>query len=199
MIFQLPQLNFEWNALEPLLSKNTISFHYGKHYQSYVTDLNKLVVDSRFENTDLETINKLADGPIYNNAAQVWNHNFYFEGLTPDIRNIRNGPFKDLIKESFGSVNHFKNAFILSGMSLFGSGWVWLVLNQKGHLEINQESNAGNPIRRGLVPLLACDLWEHAYYLDYKDQRLDYLISFWKLVDWERVEKRYNNANYSGI
>jgi superoxide dismutase, Fe-Mn family len=199
MIFQLPQLNFEWNALEPLLSMNTISYHYGKHYKSYITDLNKLVVDSRFENSDLETINKLADGPIYNSAAQVWNHNFYFEGLNPGKKNIRNGPLKDIIKESFGSVNHFKNAFILSGMSLFGSGWVWLVLNQKSLLEINQESNAGNPLRRGLVPLLTCDLWEHAYYLDYKDQRLDYLLSFWKLIDWDRIEKRYKNANYSGI
>jgi superoxide dismutase, Fe-Mn family len=194
MKFALPQLPYEIDELEPLISVKTLDFHYWKHQQGYITNLNLLIAGTKFANTDLETIIKLADGPIFNNAALAWNHKFYFESLKPGENHIPKGPFLDVVKSSFGSVAFFKKTFIKAAVSLFGSGWVWLVLNPKGALEIIQESNASNPLRRGLIPLLACDMWEHAYYLDYQNRRNDYVEAFWKLINWNIIEKRNNDA-----
>jgi superoxide dismutase, Fe-Mn family len=194
MKFELPQMPFEINDLEPYISRKTLEFHHGKHHQAYITNLNNLITGTKFENTDLETIIKVADGPIFNNAAQVWNHSFYFTGLKPGNNHVINGPFAEVINESFGSVTFFKDSFIKSAVSLFGSGWVWLVLNPNGSMGIIQERNAGNPLRRGLIPLLTCDVWEHAYYLDYQNRRPDYAEAFWKLINMELIEQRYNDA-----
>jgi superoxide dismutase, Fe-Mn family len=194
MKFELPQLPFKKNALEPYISEKTIEFHHEKHNKTYVTSLNSLIKDTKFKNLDLETIIKVSDGQVFNNAAQIWNHAFYFEGIMPAHNNILKGPFAGVIKNNFGSVSFFKSSFAKAGVSLFGAGWVWLVLNQAGSLEIIQKSNAGNPLRIGLIPLLACDVWEHAYYLDYKNKRDEYLNVFCKLINWELIEKRYNEA-----
>jgi len=194
MKFELPDLAFKLNALEPGISKKTLEFHHGKHYQIYITNLNNLIAGTKLENEDLETIIREADGPVFNNASQVWNHSFYFENLCESGKNYLNGQFADVISGSFGSVSLFKEMFIKASLSLFGSGWVWLIWNPKGSVEIIQDSNAGNPLRKGLVPLLTCDLWEHAYYLDYQHRRTDYLDAFWALINWEIVEKRYYAA-----
>ena len=194
MKFGLPQLPFKINSLEPYISGKTILFHHRKLHQAYVSSLNKLVAGTKFENIDYETIIKVAEGPIFNNAALAWSHAFYFSALKPGNNHIHKGPFVDVIKESFGTFRFFKETFTKSAVSVFGSGWVWLVLNQKGSIEIIHEGNAGNPLRRGLTPLLTCDMWEHAYYLDYQNRRSDYVEAFWKLIDWELIEKRYNEA-----
>jgi superoxide dismutase, Fe-Mn family len=195
MKFELPQLPFKIDELEPFISRNTLRFHYGKLHQIYVGNLNRLVAGTRFEGANLETINRIADGPVYDNAAQIWNHSFYFLGMKPADNNNYKGPLIDIIKESFGSVSFFKKSFILSALSLFGSGWVWVVKSPTGLLEIYQESNSGNPLRRGLPPLLTCDVWEHAYYLDYQNRKQDYLLAFWNLINWEIIEKRYFDAS----
>jgi superoxide dismutase, Fe-Mn family len=194
MKFELPRLPYEPDILEPLISKRTLEFHHGKHLQLYVTNLNNLTAGTNYENTDLETIIKVASGPVFNNASQVWNHIFYFEGLSPVNGNSLKSPFSKIIIRHFGSVHFFKDSFFKAASSLFGSGWVWLVWNPKGTMEILQEYNAGNPLRKGLVPLLACDVWEHSYYLDYQHRRADYLVAFWSLINWEVVEKRYKEA-----
>jgi Fe-Mn family superoxide dismutase len=191
MKFELSELPYDLNALEPYISRMNLELHHEKHNQTYITNLNSRINGTKFKNLDLETIIKVADGPVFNDAAQVWNHIFYFEGLKPGNNTLK-GPFADVIKRNFGSVSFFKNSFIKAALSLFGAGWVWLVLNPKGLMEIIQKSNAGNPLRIGLIPLLTCDLWEHAYYLDYQDKRKDYLEAFWKLINWEMIEKRYN-------
>jgi superoxide dismutase, Fe-Mn family len=191
MKFELPMLSYDKSSLEPFISARTMEFHYNKHLQSYITNLNSLIEDTKFKNADLETIIKLSDGAIFNNAAQTWNHRFFFDSLKPAGTNYLNGPFSRLIIDSFGSISFFKESFTKAAGSLFGSGWVWLVRNPKGSMEILQESNAGNPLRRGLMPLLACDVWEHAYYLDYQNRRADYIEAYWNLVDWEVIEKRY--------
>jgi Fe-Mn family superoxide dismutase len=194
MKFELPQLPYNVDTLEPQISKRTLEFHHEKHHQAYVTNLNSLTSGTKFENTDLETIIKIAAGPVFNNASQVWNHTFYFESLINANGNNLKGPFVKVINGSFGSIQFFKDTFIKAALSLFGAGWVWLVWNPKGSMEIHQELNAGNPLRVGLVPLLACDVWEHAYYLDYQNRRPDYLIAFWNLINWEIIERRYNDA-----
>jgi Fe-Mn family superoxide dismutase len=191
MKFELPRLPFELSALEPHISKKTLDYHHGKYHQTYVTNLNNLVIGTKFENIDLETIIKVSEGPVFNNAAQIWNHMFYFDSLKPKNIGIPKSPLFEMINENFGSLSLFKDAFIKSAVSLFGSGWVWLVWNPKGTMEIIQESNAGNPLRKGLIPLLTCDVWEHAYYLDYQNRRTDYLNAFWSLINWEIIEKRY--------
>jgi Fe-Mn family superoxide dismutase len=194
MKFDIPELPFEINALEPYISLKTLMFHHEKYHQEYVTNLNKLIAGTKFENKDFETIIKVADGPIFNNAALAWNHTFYFLGLIPGNDHILKGQFSEVIKRNFGSVRFFKETFARSAISLLGAGWVWLVLNPNGSIEIIHESNAGNPLRRGLIPLLTCDVWEHAYYLDYQNRRSDYIEAFWKLINWEMIERRYNDA-----
>ncbi len=191
MIFDLPKLPYDIHALEPLISGKTLEFHYGKHYQAYITNLNNLIPGSKFENSNLETIIKEADGPIFNNAAQVWNHTFYFMSLKSENGHVIKGLFAEAIKESFGSFAELKETFSKAAVSLFGSGWVWVVKNSKNSLEILQTSNAGNPLRNRLQPLLTCDVWEHAYYLDYQNRRIDYVNAFWNLINWEVIEKRF--------
>ena len=191
MKFSLPQLPYATDALEPHISKRTLEFHYGKHHQTYVNNLNNLVPGTKFENADLETIIKEADGSIYNNGAQVWNHTFYFSSLSPNGGNAPTGPLAQAIDEVFGSFGAFREKFSQAATTLFGSGWAWLVKNSNGKLEIIKESNAGNPMRNGMIPILTCDVWEHAYYLDYQNRRPDYIEEFWNCVDWDIVGKRF--------
>jgi superoxide dismutase, Fe-Mn family len=194
MKFVLPPLPYKTDALAPNISEKTLEFHYSKHHQTYVSNLNNLIIGTKFENADLISIIKAEDGPLFNNASQVWNHTFYFESLIHAGKNKLQGPFANVINGSYGSVTLFKETFIKASLSLFGSGWVWLIWNPKGTVEIIQESNAGNPLSKGLIPLLTCDVWEHAYYLDYQNRRSDYLNAFWNLINWEMVEKRFFDA-----
>jgi Fe-Mn family superoxide dismutase len=194
MEFGLPKLPFEINALEPYISGKNLMYHHEKYHHVYFENLNKLIAGTKFENKDLETIIKVAEGPIFNNAALAWNHTFFFYGLKPGNNHIFKGPFANVIKRSFGSVRFFKEIFFRSATSALGAGWVWLVLDPNGSMEIIYESNAGNPLRRGMIPLLTCDIWEHAYYLDYQSRKSDYLEAFWKLINWEMIEKRYGEA-----
>jgi Fe-Mn family superoxide dismutase len=191
MAFTLPALPYEINALEPHISEKTLEFHYGKHHQTYVTNLNNLVVGTEFEQeTSLENIIKKSSGGIFNNAAQVFNHTFYWESLAPNAGGLPTGAVLDAIVKNFGSFDEFKTKFTQASVTLFGSGWAWLVKTPEGKLEITQESNAGNPMTKGLKPILTCDVWEHAYYLDVQNRRPDYLAAFWNLVNWKAVEKR---------
>ncbi len=191
MAFVLPALPYKLNALVPYISEETLDFHYGKHHQAYVNNLNGLVPGTEFEKADLETIIKKAEGGIYNNAAQVWNHTFYFEAFSKEGRRNPVGLLADAINSSFGSMDSFKEQFNKAAATLFGSGWAWLAKNGNGGLQIIQESNAGNPLRKGLTPVMTCDVWEHAYYIDYRNKRPDYIKSFWEILDWDVVAKRY--------
>lgn len=190
MSFELPSLPYAKDALEPVISEQTIEFHYGKHHQAYVNNLNKLVAGSEFEHADLETIVKKAKGGIFNNGAQVWNHTFYFTAFSPKARNVPEGKLGALINREFGSLDQFKGAFEKAAATIFGSGWAWLVMDGKEKLSIVQTSNADNPMRDGLKPLLTADVWEHAYYLDYQNKRPEYLSNFWKVLDWAVIEER---------
>lgn len=191
MKFELPQLPYAHNALEPVISEKTISFHYGKHHLTYVNNLNGLVVGTQFENADLDTIVKSSDGPIFNNAAQIWNHNFYFLSLTPEKGSQPSEKLAKAIDDAFGSLDNFKAEFNKAAITVFGSGWAWLVKDADGKLSITKESNAGNPMTHGLIPLLTFDVWEHAYYIDYQNRRADYVAALWDLVDWNVVSARY--------
>lgn len=190
MAFELPQLPFAMDALEPYISKRTLEFHYGKHHQAYVTNLNNLITGSEFERSTLEDIVKKSTGGIFNNGAQVWNHTFYWNCLAPKAGGEPKGTVKDALEVSFGSFASFRDQFTKAAATLFGSGWAWLVKKPDGKLEIVQESNAGNPMRNGMKPVLTCDVWEHAYYLDKQNRRPDYIADFWNLVDWEAVKNR---------
>jgi len=191
MKFTLPELPYAHDALAPVISAETISFHYGKHHQAYVNNLNNLIPETEFENTDLETIVKKSEGAIFNNGAQIWNHNFYFLSLTPEKGSAPNAALTNAINDAFGSLDNFKAEFGKAAISIFGSGWAWLVKDVEGKLSIVKESNAGNPMTRGLVPLLTFDVWEHAYYIDYQNRRPDYVAALWDLVDWKVVSARY--------
>jgi Fe-Mn family superoxide dismutase len=191
MKFELPPLPYAIDALEPHISKTTLEYHHGKHHQAYVNNVNKLIPGTEFENADLETIIKKADGGIFNNGAQVWNHTFYFNQFSPSGGGEPAGALAEAINKSFGSFEAFKDEFSKAAATLFGSGWAWLVKKDDGSLEIVKESNAGNPIRNGLTPVLTCDVWEHAYYLDKQNKRPDYIADFWKIVDWKLVGDRY--------
>lgn len=190
MEHKLPMLPYAMDALEPFISKKTLEFHYGKHHQAYVNNLNKLIVGTAFEETTLEDIIRKASGGIFNNGAQVWNHTFYWNCLKPAGGGEPAGRLADVINRDFGSFGGFKEKFTAAAATLFGSGWAWLVKTADGKLEITQESNAGNPLKTGATPLLTCDVWEHAYYLDKQNVRPDYIADFWKLVDWEAVASR---------
>ncbi len=190
MTHELPPLPYAPNALAPVITENTISFHYGKHHQAYVTNLNKLIPGTEFENATLEEIIMKASGGIFNNAAQVWNHTFYWHCLTPAGESQPGGKLLDAINRDFGSFEDFKEKFAAAAATLFGSGWAWLVKDAAGKLSIVQESNAGNPLRNGYTPLFTMDVWEHAYYLDYQNRRPDYIAALWKLADWKAVEER---------
>ncbi len=191
MTHKLPALPFASNALEPIISEKTIGFHYEKHHQTYVNKLNDLIEGTEFENSSLEEIIKKAEGPIFNNGAQVWNHTFYWNCLSPDGGGEPEGELMEAIKDSFGSFDNFKKEFAQAAATQFGSGWAWLVKNNEGKLEITKTPNAENPLREGKTPLLTCDVWEHAYYLDYQNRRPDYVSEFWKIVDWKKVAEKF--------
>ena len=191
MKFELPKLPYAQHELEPVISERTMSFHYGKHHLTYVNNLNNLIVGTEFENADLDTIVKKSGGAIFNNAAQIWNHDFYFLTFTPKKGTAPSEKLAKAIDETFGSLDKFKEEFEKAAVSIFGSGWAWLVSDDKGKLSIEKESNAGNPITRGLKPLLTFDVWEHAYYLDYQNRRADQMKALWDIVDWNEVSKRY--------
>lgn len=191
MAFELPKLSYKPDSLAPFISAETIDFHYGKHHQAYVNNLNGLVSGTEFENASLETIIKKAEGGIFNNGSQVWNHTFYFESFSPKGLRKPEGSISEAINKAFSSFDSFKEQFSKSAGTLFGSGWVWLVKNENRELQIVQESNAGNPLRKGLIPLLTCDVWEHAYYIDYRNKRPDYIKNFWEILDWEIISSRF--------
>lgn len=181
----LPALPYDNNALEPHISAETIEFHYGKHHQTYVDKLNGLVPGTEFENASLEEIISKADGGVFNNAAQVWNHTFYWNCLSPNGGGEPSGDLANAINDAFGSFEEFKTAFTNSCVNNFGSGWTWLVKGADGKLEIVNTSNAANPMTDGKTPVLTCDVWEHAYYIDYRNARPKYLEAFWNLVNWD--------------
>jgi Fe-Mn family superoxide dismutase len=196
MTFELPPLPYARNALEPHISANTLDFHYGKHHQTYVTNLNNLTKDSPLADQPLESVIKASAGDpakagLFNNSAQVWNHTFYFESFSPSGKREPEGALADAITGTYGSFEAFREQFTKSAATLFGSGWAWLVKNSSGKLEILQESNAGNPLKKGHMPLLTCDVWEHAYYLDYQNRRPDYVQAFWNILDWSVIGKRF--------
>ena len=191
MAFELPKLPYELDSLVPFISQETLEFHYGKHHQTYVNNLNGLVAGTEFEGSDLESIIKKAEGAIFNNAAQIWNHTFYFESFSKDGRKSPAGQLADDINKTFGSFDSFRELFTKSATTLFGSGWAWLAEKDDGTLQIMQESNAGNPLKKGLKPLLTCDVWEHAYYIDYRNRRPDYIKAFWEIIDWDIISSRY--------
>lgn len=193
MAFELPKLPYALDALSPNIEKQTLEFHYGKHHQKYVDNVNSLVKGTKFVNASLEDIIRKADGGIYNNGAQVWNHTFYFHTFAPTGAEEPTGDFFEAIRTSFGSFSEMKEKFSSAASTLFGSGWTWLVKKNNGSLDIVQESNAGNPLRSGLAPILTCDVWEHAYYLDYQNRRPDYIKAFWNIIDWDVVSQRYND------
>jgi len=191
MKFEKVALPYETDALEPVISKQTIEYHYGKHLQAYVDNLNKLIVGTEFENADLETIVKKSNGGIFNNAGQTLNHNLYFTSFSPKGGGEPKGALAEAITNQFGSFDKFKEEFNAAGVSLFGSGWAWLAKDASGKLSIEKESNAGNPITKGLTPILGFDVWEHSYYLDYQNRRADHLKELWKIIDWDVVSQRY--------
>ncbi len=191
MAFELPKLPYEPDSLAPFISAETIEYHYGKHHQAYVNNLNGLISGTGFENSDLESIIRKADGPVFNNAAQIWNHTFYFESFSKNGSKIPSGRLSDAINSSFGSFESFMELFTRSAATLFGSGWAWLAVKEDGSLQVTQESNAGNPMKKGLKPLLTCDVWEHAYYIDYRNRRPDYIKAFWEIVDWQIIGNRF--------
>jgi len=190
MAFELPPLPFKMDALEPFISKETLEYHYGKHHQAYVNNLNNLIPDTEFAGASLEDIIRKAKGGVFNNGAQVWNHSFYWECLTPNGGGEPTGTVLDALTSSFGSFNDFKEQFSKAAATLFGSGWAWLVKTPEGKLEIVQESNAGNPLTNGNTPLLTCDVWEHAYYIDKRNKRPEYIADFWNLVNWDTVKSK---------
>ena len=185
MSFELPALPYAMDALAPHISKETLEYHYGKHHRAYVNNLNNLVPGTEFEKMSLEDIMKKATGGIFNNAAQIWNHTFYWHSLSPQGGGEPTGELATAIQKSFGSFDDFKMAFSKAATTLFGSGWAWLVKNNKGELEIVQTSNAGNPMLDNKKPLLTCDVWEHAYYIDTRNDRAAYVNQFWALVNWK--------------
>lgn len=191
--FELMSLPYAVNALEPVISQQTISFHHGKHLQAYVNNLNALLPGSGFENLSLVEIVRKAEGGIFNNAGQILNHELYFgQFRSPKADNQPAGRIADAIVRDFGSFDAFKEEFQKKGGSLFGSGWVWLSADADGKLLISQEPNAANPAQRGLTPLLTFDVWEHAYYLDYQNRRPDHLAALWSIIDWQVIENRYS-------
>lgn len=191
MKYSQPQLPYAADALEPAISRRTVDFHYGKHEKAYIDNLNNLIEGTEFADLPLEEIIHDAKGPLFNNASQAWNHIFYFFSFSPDGGGEPEGELREAIVRDFGSFENFKKEFVDAGVKLFGSGWVWLSRDNDGKLFITQEGNAGNPITKGLTPILTFDVWEHAYYLDYQNRRADALNALWDIIDWPIVEGRY--------
>ncbi|PID77902.1 MAG: superoxide dismutase [Fe] [Deltaproteobacteria bacterium] len=189
MTHELPALPFEMNALEPVISKETLEYHHGKHHQAYVTNLNNLIKGTEFEEMSLEDIVKKSSGGVFNNAAQTWNHTFYWNCLAPKGSTKPSEALLAKINEAFGSFEKFKEEFSKTAVGTFGSGWAWLVQNEDGSLSLESTSNAATPLTNGQTPLLTCDVWEHAYYVDFRNARPKYLEEFWAIVNWDFVEK----------
>lgn len=192
MEHKLPDLAYEKGALEPHISAETLDYHYGKHHQTYVTNLNNLIKGTEFEDSSLEDIVKKASGGLFNNAAQIWNHTFYWNCLSPNGGGAPSGALAEAINQSFGSVDEFKTKFSQTAITTFGSGWAWLVKNADGSLALAGTSNAGTPLTDGKTPLLTCDVWEHAYYIDYRNARPKYVESFWNIVNWDFVSQNFS-------
>ena len=191
--FTLMALPYGQEALEPVISRETIEYHHGKHLQAYVDNLNKLIAGTEYEGMTLEEIVCKAQGGIFNNAGQILNHNLYFGQFAPvkdADKHMPEGAILKAIERDFGSMEVFKAEFEQKGVTLFGSGWVWLAADKEGKLVITQEANAGNPITKGLKPLLTMDVWEHAYYIDYRNRRAAHLQALWDIVNWEEIERR---------
>ena len=191
MAFTLPPLPYEMNALEPHISKETLEYHYGKHHQTYVTNLNNLIAGTEFESASLEEIVRKSSGGLFNNAAQVWNHTFYWNCLSPNGGGQPEGALADAINAKWGSFDKFKEEFNKQAAGNFGSRWTWLVKKSDGSVDIVNTSNAATPLTTDDVPLLTCDVWEHAYYIDYRNARPKYLESFWNLVNWQFAAKNF--------
>lgn len=193
MTHQLPPLPYEKTALEPFITAETLDYHYGKHHQAYVTNLNNLIPGTEFENLSLEEIIQKSSGGIFNNAAQVWNHTFYWNSLKPNGGGLPTGALAEAINKSFGSFEKFKEEFTKCAVTTFGSGWAWLVKNADGSLALVSTSNAATPLTNGQKPLLTIDVWEHAYYIVYRNARPKYVEDFWNFVNWD-----FAAANFAG-
>ncbi|MFQ6371017.1 superoxide dismutase [Fe] [Shewanella sp. YIC-542] len=191
MAFELPALPYAKDALEPHISQETLEYHHGKHHNTYVVNLNKLIAGTEDESKSLEAIIKSSTGGVFNNAAQVWNHTFYWNCLAPNAGGAATGAVAEAINKAFGSFEAFKEEFTKSATGNFGSGWTWLVKKADGTLALQNTSNAGCPITDDVTPLLTVDVWEHAYYIDYRNARPNYLAHFWELVNWEFVNKNF--------
>lgn len=189
----LPPLPYAENELEPYISAQTVMLHYGKHLKGYIDNVNRLIKEiSNLEGKDLETIVKQSEGSLYNNAAQAWNHIFYFDAFSPHAQHLPSGNLEKQINKQWGNFENFKTAFTNTANNLFGSGWVWLIKNKNGTLDIIRESNAGNVLKGNGKPLLGVDIWEHAYYLDYQNRRAEHIDGLWNIIDWSIVDRRYN-------
>ncbi|MBR6758254.1 MAG: superoxide dismutase [Bacteroidaceae bacterium] len=191
MNFKLPPLAYGMDALEPVISRETIEIHYGRHEQAYIDNMNDMIAGTDYEDMTVEDIILSSDGALFNNASQAWNHVFYFTSFSPQGRRFPQGMLAQAIARHWETFENFKEVFEQTGVSLFGSGWVWLCCDRSGHLAIRAEANAGNPMTEGLIPLLTFDVWEHAYYIDYRNRRAAHLHNLWQIVDWAIVEERY--------
>ena len=189
--FELAPLPYEYTALEPHISAETLQFHHDKHHQAYVNKLNELLPDSPLADASLDEIVLQANGALFNSAGQHWNHDFYWKSLAPASQRSASGDLLAALQRRFGSLDAFKEAFEQQATALFGSGWTWLALDHSGELQIVQTKDADNPIRQGLIPLFTCDVWEHAYYIDYRNARPQYVAHFWQILNWEFVEANY--------
>jgi Fe-Mn family superoxide dismutase len=192
MSIELPPLPYAQDALAPHISAETLAYHYGKHHKTYVDNLNKLIADTPLAHSSLEDIIQNSEGGIFNNAAQVWNHTFYWNCLTPNAKSAPTGALLEAINQKFGSFEQFKAAFSKTAITTFGSGWAWLVKEKNGDLALVSTSNANTPLTTDQQPLLTCDVWEHAYYIDYRNARPQYVETFWKLVNWDFVSANFN-------
>jgi len=196
MTVELPKLPYAMDALAPYMSRETLDYHYNKHHRGYVDKLNELIEGSKYAHATLEDIVRSADGAVFNSAAQVWNHNFFWQSMAPHAGNKPVGQLADKLQQSFGSFDKFCTAFAHQALEHFGSGWTWLVENNDRSLSVISTSNAATPITSDHQrPLLACDTWEHAYYIDYRNERARYLEGFWHVVDWEVVAQRLNSKS----
>lgn len=198
MIFTLPPLPYATNALEPIMSEETLEYHYGKHLQTYVDNLNRLLEGTPHSEVSLEEIILSSTGPVFNNAAQVWNHTFFFNSLTPEKKPMPE-VVEEALTENFGSVKAFEEQFKKAAAGIFGSGWAWLAQDRNGKLHIIAESNAGNPMRAGFKPLLTIDVWEHAYYIDYRNRRTEFIDRCWELFDWNKVAYRMRENTLTAV
>lgn len=187
----LPPLPYAMDALQPHISKETLEYHYGKHHQAYVTNLNKLIPGTEFENMALEDIVRKSQGPVFNNSAQIWNHTFFWHSMSPQGGGKPRGQVAKAIDAKFGSFDAFKDKFSAAAVAVFGSGWAWFVKHPDGSVGIETTSNANTPLTSDSKPLLTCDVWEHAYYIDYRNRRPDFVAAYWNLINWDYAEKNF--------